>query len=46
MAKWNSEQEARQEILDLIARYYHEYKEPESRYQPGGRICYAGRVYD
>ena len=25
MARWNSEQEARQEILDLIARYYLEY---------------------
>lgn len=46
MAKWNSEQEARQEILDLVARYYREYKEPETRYQPGDRICYAGRVYD
>lgn len=46
MAKWNSEQEARQEILDLVAHYYHEYKEPETHYQPGNRICYAGRVYD
>jgi len=46
MAKWNSEQEARQEILNLVARYYHEYKEPETRCQAGDRICYAGRVYD
>lgn len=46
MAKWNSEQEARQEILSLVAHYYREYKAPETHYRPGDRICYAGRVYD
>ena len=46
MSKWNSEQEARQEILDLVASYYHEYKENRKDFQPGDRICYAGRVSD
>ena len=46
MSKWNSEQEARQEIKNLVARYYHEYLENDRPFQPGDRISYAGRVFD
>ena len=46
MPKWNSEQEARREILDLVASYYHEYKENRKDFQPGDRISYAGRIFD
>ncbi len=46
MSKWNSEREARQEILDLVVSYYHEYKENKQSFQPGDRIGYAGRVFN
>lgn len=46
MSKWNSEQEARQEILDAVACYYHEYKESHKPFRPGDRITYAARVFD
>lgn len=46
MQKWNSEQEARQEILDAVASYYHAYKENKKPFQPGDRITYAARVFD
>ena len=46
MQKWNSEQEARQEILDMVASYYHAYKENKTPFQPGDRITYAARVFD
>lgn len=46
MKNWNSEQEARQEILSLVADYYHAYKEPKKAFEPGDRITYAARVFD
>lgn len=46
MSKWNSEQEARQEILAAVAEYYHEYKENKKPFEPGDRITYAARVFD
>lgn len=46
MKQWNNEQEARQEILDLVADYYHTYKEEKKSFQPGDRITYAARVFD
>lgn len=44
--KWNSEEEARREIKDLVASYYHQFKEDHSAFKPGDRINYASRVYD
>ena len=44
--QWNNEQEARQEILSLVASYYHAYKEPKKAFEPGDRITYAARVFD
>ena len=46
MARWSSEHEAREEILNLVADYYHAYKEKKTEYQPGDRITYAARVFD
>ena len=46
MARWESEQEARQEILAMVGEYYHAFKEPKKAFEPGDRINYAGRVYD
>ncbi len=42
----NSEEAARQEILDLVSDYYKRYKRNDSSYKEGDRIAYAGRVYD
>lgn len=43
---WKNEQEARDQIKDLIAEYYHEYKEKKKPFRPGDRVPYASRVYD
>ena len=49
VARWNSEQEARDTIKQMVAEYYNDFKRPEqdkSDFQPGDRISYASRVYD
>lgn len=46
MANWSSEAEAREEIKELVAEYYHDFKEKKGVFQPGGRIPYASRVFD
>ena len=46
MKHWNSEPEAREVIRDLVAEYYHDFKEPKAPFHPGDRIAYASRVYD
>ncbi len=49
MGRWNNEEEARREIKELVATFYHEYKEPtesKENFKPGDRISYASRVYD
>lgn len=49
MAVWKNEQEARENIKDLVAQYYREYREPKeskANFKPGDRISYASRVYD
>ena len=46
MAKWQTEAEARQEILAMVGEYYHAFKEPKKAFKSGDRINYAGRVYD
>lgn len=46
MPNWNNEAEARKEILDLVAKYYHQYKKNGKQFQPGDRITYAARVFD
>lgn len=46
MAGWRSEAEAREQIKELVAAYYHEFKEEKEKYKTGGRIHYASRVFD
>ena len=46
MSNWNSEAEAREEILGLVEQYYHDFKKPRKEFAPGDRINYASRVYD
>lgn len=46
MSRWNNEQEARQEILELVGTFCHEYRESKARFRPGGRVAYAARVFD
>ena len=44
--KWNTEEQARQEIKQLVAEYYHQFKENKKQFEPGDRINYASRVFD
>lgn len=44
--KWENEEQARREIRELVAAYYHEYKENRKPFQPGDRVTYAARVFD
>ena len=46
MANWNSEAEARQQILNLVGEYYHDFKQNKKEFAPGDRIAYASRVFD
>ena len=46
MQRWNNEREARQEILDAVAAYYHEFKEKKEPISPGDRINYAAHLFD
>lgn len=46
MMRWNSEQQARDEIKGLVAEYYHNFHEKKTEFRPGDRINYAARVFD
>ena len=46
MARWQSEEQAREDIKALVAEYYHEFKENKKPYVDGERITYAARVFD
>ena len=48
MALWKNEEEARNQIKEMITGYYREYKKPqqEKPFAAGDRIPYASRVYD
>ena len=46
---WTNENEARQEIKDLVGQYYRQFKAPaesKENFKPGDRLSYASRVYD
>lgn len=43
---WNTEAEARKEILRSVEAYYHQFKKVENCYAEGDKVPYAGRVYD
>ena len=46
MSTWKNEEEARQQIKDMVAEYYHDFKEKKTQYREGDRITYAARVFD
>lgn len=49
MGNWKNEQEARQQIKELVGEYYNDFKKPlesKDNFKPGDRISYASRVYD
>lgn len=46
MPEWKNEQEARNQIKEMVAAYYHDFKENKKDFEPGDRISYASRVYD
>ena len=46
MANWNNEAEARAQIKEMVAEYYHDFKEKKERFKEGDRISYASRVFD
>lgn len=49
MSNWNSEEEARKKIKELVSDYYNDFKKPKEskeNFKPGDRISYASRVYD
>ena len=43
---WNNEAEAREQIKDMVAKYYHDFKENKTPFKEGDRISYASRVFD
>ena len=43
---WTTEAEARQQIKELVAAYYRDFKEQKNTFVPGDRINYAARVFD
>ena len=46
MSHWTTETEARQQIKELVAAYYRDFKEQKNTFVPGDRINYAARVFD
>ncbi|MBQ8159784.1 MAG: lipopolysaccharide biosynthesis protein RfbH [Clostridia bacterium] len=44
--RWQSEEEARKSIHELVRDYYVQFKQPRKAFEPGDRIAYASRVYD
>ena len=46
MAAWASESEAREQIKEMVAEYYHQFKEKKEPFKAGDRISYASRVFD
>jgi len=43
---WTNEAEAREQIKEMVARYYHDFKEKKEPFREGDRISYASRVFD
>lgn len=41
-----TEKQAKKEILDMVAEYCDTFHNQKKKFEPGGRITYASRVYD
>lgn len=46
MSNWTNEIEAREQIKEMVAQYYHDFKEKKDSFKEGDRISYASRVFD
>lgn len=46
MANWNSEEQAREQIKQMVAEYYKDFKAKKEPFKDGDRITYAARVFD
>lgn len=46
MFKNKTENEARQEILNLVKEYYNNFLKKDTTFNEGERICYSGRIFD
>ena len=46
MSNWSNEQEAREQIKNLVVKYYHDFKEKNEDFKEGDRIVYASRIFD
>ncbi len=46
MLKSLNEKQARDKIKEIVAEYYHAFKEKKEPFKEGDRITYAARVYD
>ena len=46
MKDWNNEKEAREQIREMVAHYYRDFKAVKKPFEPGDRISYASRVFD
>ena len=46
MSEWKNEEEAREQIKEMVARYYHDFMEKREPYKEGERINYAARIFD
>ena len=46
MTNWTTESEARSTIKEMVAQYYHDFKEISEPFKEGDRIAYASRVFD
>ena len=41
-----SQQEAKEQILDMVGEYCDRFHNRKKEFEPGDRITYAARVYD
>ncbi len=46
MADWKNEEQAREQIKEMVAEYYRDFKAKKDDFKEGDRITYAARVFD
>ncbi len=46
MADWKNEEQAREQIKEMVAEYYRDFKTKKDEFREGDRITYAARVFD
>lgn len=46
MSEWKNEEQAREEIKEMVSEYYKQFKRNDKPFKAGDRITYAARVFD